>query len=317
MIVLKHIENGFPEQLQILFGEAGGFARQIGRNVALCPVQRVGNDVFPAHFGAFVLRIGLGGDGHAGDGHFLRHDGVYAAGIRALAVALHGKHEVTIAAPSVQRSGASHSFTCSEFGLSAERVTLEGLEDVTAYAISGTPSDCAKLGMQLMGEWPDLVVSGINHGSNLGTDTLYSGTVGAAMEAAIYGVKAIAVSNYAFEPENFDMCIYGLERAMQLMEEHNELMLLNVNAPDGAREECKGVKLTPLGFHKYPTEYDLMPNENGEEMFYSRRGIVYMSRENDDVDDRWLQKGYVSITPLQMSFTDENMLALLKKGWRE
>ena len=171
--------------------------------------------------------------------------------------------------------------------------------------------------MQLMGEWPDLVVSGINHGSNLGTDTLYSGTVGAAMEAAIYGVKAIAVSNYAFEPENFDMCIYGLERAMQLMEEHNELMLLNVNAPDGAREDCKGVKLTPLGFHKYPTEYDLMPNENGEEMFYSRRGIVYMSRENDDVDDRWLQKGYVSITPLQMSFTDENMLALLKKGWRE
>lgn len=161
-------------------------------------------------------------------------DGVYAAGIRALAAALRGKHEVTIAAPSVQRSGASHSFTCSEFGLSAERVTLEGLEDVTAYAISGTPSDCAKLGMQLMGEWPDLVVSGINHGSNLGTDTLYSGTVGAAMEAAIYGVKAIAVSNYAFEPENFDMCIYGLERAMQLMEEHNELMLLNVNAPDGA-----------------------------------------------------------------------------------
>ncbi len=244
-------------------------------------------------------------------------DGVYAAGIRALAVALHGEHEVAIAAPSVQRSGASHSFTCSEFGLSAERVTLEGLEDVTAYAISGTPSDCAKLGMQLMGEWPDLVVSGINHGSNLGTDTLYSGTVGAAMEAAIYGVKAIAVSNYAFEPENFDMCIYGLERAMQLMEEHNELMLLNVNAPDGAREDCKGVKLTPLGFHKYPTEYDLMPNENGEEMFYSRRGIVYMSQENDDVDDRWLQKGYVSITPLQMSFTDENMLALLKKGWRE
>ena len=60
-----------------------------------------------------------------------------------------------------------------------------------------------------------------------------------------------------------------------------------------------------------------MPNENGEEMFYSRRGIVYMSQENDDVDDRWLQKGYVSITPLQMSFTDENMLALLKKGWRE
>ena len=74
-------------------------------------------------------------------------DGVYAAGIRALAAALRGKHEVTIAAPSVQRSGASHSFTCSEFGLSAERVTLEGLEDVTAYAISGTPSDCAKLGM--------------------------------------------------------------------------------------------------------------------------------------------------------------------------
>ena len=96
----------------------------------------------------------------------------------------------------MQRSGASHSFTCSEFGLSAERVTLEGLEDVTAYAISGTPADCAKLGMQLMGEWPDLVVSGINHGSNLGTDTLYSGTVGAAMEATMHLNRKILICVY-------------------------------------------------------------------------------------------------------------------------
>ncbi len=244
-------------------------------------------------------------------------DGVNAAGIRALAEALHGKHDLTIAAPCIQRSGASHSFTCGELGLSAQRVTLNGLEDVTTYAVSGTPSDCAKLGIQLMGEWPELVISGINHGSNLGTDTLYSGTVGAAMEAAVYGVRAIAVSNYAFEPTNFDMCIYGLERAMELMEKHRELMLLNVNAPDGDRKECKGVKLTPLGFHKYPMEYDIMPNQNGEEMFYSRFGIVYMSQENDDVDDRWVQKGYVSITPLQMNFTDGHMLEILKKGWRE
>ena len=242
-------------------------------------------------------------------------DGIASPGLLRLANAAARLGDVWVAAPAGQCSGMSQKITIAG-EISVEKLNFPA--DVkAAYAIGGTPADCAKLGMQLMGEWPDLVVSGINHGSNLGTDTLYSGTVGAAMEAAIYGVKAIAVSNYAFEPENFDMCIYGLERAMQLMEEHNELMLLNVNAPDGAREDCKGVKLTPLGFHKYPTEYDLMPNENGEEMFYSRRGIVYMSQENDDVDDRWLQKGYVSITPLQMSFTDENMLALLKKGWRE
>lgn len=241
-------------------------------------------------------------------------DGVYAAGIRALAEALRGQHEVTIAAPNVQRSGASHSFTCSEFGISVKHVTLLGLEDIPAYAIGGTPSDCAKLGMSIMGQKPDLVVSGINHGSNLGMDTLYSGTVGAAMEAVLYGVKAIAVSNYSFEPKNFDSCIYGLEKAMELMCENEELMLLNVNAQDGARSECKGIKLTPLGFHKYPEEYDVVREENGEEMYYSRQGIIYMSEEDDDVDDRWVQKGYATITPMQMSFTDEKMLQKLKEG---
>jgi 5'-nucleotidase len=240
-------------------------------------------------------------------------DGVSAAGIKALALALCDKHTVIIAAPSQQKSGASHSFTCSEYGLSAERVSIEGLEHIETYAVDGTPADCTKLGMQLMGEWPDMVISGINHGNNLGTDTLYSGTVGAAMEATVYGISAIAVSDQVFEPTNFDACIYALEEAMRMMEKHKELMLLNVNAPDCAREECKGIKLTPLGYHRYPTEYELRKNENGKKMFYSHHGIVYMSQEDDDVDDRWVQKGYATITPMQMSFTDERMLEILKK----
>lgn len=244
-------------------------------------------------------------------------DGVFAPGIRAIAEALKAEHDITIAAPSEQRSGASHSFTCSEFGISVKRIELLGLEDIPTYAIGGTPSDCAKLGMSLMPQRPELVISGINHGSNLGMDTLYSGTVGAAMEAVLYGIKAIAVSNYSFEPKNFDSCIFALEKAMQLMQENSELMLLNVNAQDGPRENCKGVRLTPLGYHKYPEEYDVIKNDMGEEMYYSRQGIIYMSGEDDDVDDRWLQKGYAAITPLQMSFTDEAMLQKLKKGWQE
>ena len=243
-------------------------------------------------------------------------DGVHAAGIRALAMALKKEHQLTIAAPDSERSGASHSFTSSKFALTAKKIVLDGLEDVETYAISGTPSDCTKLGMNLMEKRPDMVITGINHGSNLGTDTLYSGTVGAAMEAVIYGIRAIAVSNEAWEPKDFDGCICGLERAMRLMQEHKELMLLNVNAPDGPRENRKGIKLTPLGFHKYPTEYD-RTEADGETLYYSKKGILYSSAQDDDVDDRWVQKDYITITPLQLSFTDEHMLTKLKEGWHE
>ena len=136
------------------------------------------------------------------------------------------------------------------------------------------------------------------------------------IEAVIYGIRAIAVSNEAWEPKDFDGCICGLERAMRLMQEHKELMLLNVNAPDGPRENCKGIKLTPLGFHKYPTEYD-RTEADGETLYYSKKGILYSSAQDDDVDDRWVQKDYITITPLQLNFTDEHMLTKLKEGWHE
>ena len=106
-------------------------------------------------------------------------DGVFAAGIRALAHELNKSHELYVAAPDRERSAVSRAMTLSE-PLRAQKTHIEGLPNVPAYAISGTPVDCVRLALGNLFPAPDIVVSGINHGPNLGTDTLYSGTVAAA-----------------------------------------------------------------------------------------------------------------------------------------
>lgn len=241
-------------------------------------------------------------------------DGVFSTGMYALAKHLSKAHQVTVCAPDVQRSGAGHSFSSNSVRLRAEKVALDGLENVTAYSVNGTPADCTKLGMYLMGEYPDLVVSGINYGRNSATDVFYSGTVGAATEAAIYGVKAIAVSSLADEPQDYSACLYGLEKAMELMAENEMIKVLNVNAPDGRTEDCAGIKLTRLAAHIYPEGYEHMVDENGREYYRTVSGIVYTHKENEDCDDMWLSKGYITITPLRMNMTDDELLNNIKKG---
>ena len=122
-------------------------------------------------------------------------DGVFADGINALAAALKKEHEVIIAAPKSERSGFSHSLTYYK-AFAAEKIVLKGNEDVEAYSVDASPADCTKFGIAhiLRDRKPDLVISGINLGMNVGIDTCYSGTVGAAMEAAMFGGKAMAVS---------------------------------------------------------------------------------------------------------------------------
>ncbi|NBW63065.1 MAG: 5'/3'-nucleotidase SurE [Synechococcaceae bacterium WB4_1_0192] len=121
-------------------------------------------------------------------------DGVFADGIRTLAAAAASRgHQVTVVCPDQERSATGHGLTL-QTPLRAERADALFAPGITAWACSGTPSDCVKLALfALLEEWPDLVLSGINHGPNLGTDTLYSGTVSAAMEGTIEGLPALAV----------------------------------------------------------------------------------------------------------------------------
>ena len=180
-------------------------------------------------------------------------DGINAQGIHELVKALSEHANVYVAAPHVQRSAAGHSISLRG-ELEVVEKPFEGAE--LALEITGTPADCVKLGVLLLkdrGINIDMVFSGINHGGNLGTDTLYSGTVSAAIEGSICGIPAVAVSI-----DNHDTVNFGPAAelaAKTLLASHGKLdakTVLNINLPDVPKEELKGVKYTVLG----PREYD-------------------------------------------------------------
>lgn len=240
-------------------------------------------------------------------------DGVFADGIRALAIALRDRHELAIAAPDSQRSGAGHSFTCTQ-PLSARRVEVPGLAGIPTFAVSGTPVDCVKLGCNNLGLEVDMVVSGINHGSNLGTDVLYSGTVGAAMQGALLGLPAIAISNYAFEPQHLESAAWAARWAVEYLSAHPlpRGTLLNINAPDLPPEAIRGVRTATLCFQTYNEIYPPLPSEEeGLLRFDVPRGKLTETGPEDDHDERWVREGYITFTPLQFDLANHALLHTL------
>ncbi len=232
-------------------------------------------------------------------------DGIFAPGISALALELSKYHDVTIVAPDTQRSGAGHSFTCTS-PLCMYEVTLTGLEHVKAYSLSGTPVDCAKIGCHNLDIEIDAVVSGINHGSNLGSDVLYSGTVGGAMEGALLGKQAVAVSCYAHAPKDFSSATWAAKCAVDYIEQ-NPLKpghILNVNAPDCSREELKGVKVAPLCLQEYDNKYAQYTAPSGAKYFFVPFGKLTKFGDDDHIDERYVREGYATVTPLGFDLGD-------------
>lgn len=245
-------------------------------------------------------------------------DGVFADGIRALCAKLYREHEVSVSAPDVERSCVSRAMTLFS-PLRAKRVELVGLSEVPAYAVSGTPVDCVRLGMgNLFGE-PDMVISGINIGSNLGTDALYSGTVAAAHEAALLGIPAIAVSICSFHPKHLDAAAEFALRAVDYVSK-NKLpfgTVLNVNVPDLAMEDIKGVKLVPAGVVQYKLAYIERKDPSGEPYYWPPRGRLPHDPDLLD-DERFAAEGYVTVTPLTYDLTNfACMRDLPQPDWME
>ena len=174
-------------------------------------------------------------------------DGYQAAGLRILAEYLGEIASVVVVAPDRNRSGASNSLTL-ETPLRVERI------DSSLYYINGTPTDCVHIAITgLLEEPPDMLISGINHGANLGDDVLYSGTVAAAMEGRFLGIPAIAVSLVLGEGGHFETAAHLIRRLVQRNWEDPlpADAILNVNVPDLPRDEIKGIETTRLGFrHK-------------------------------------------------------------------
>ncbi|MFZ9770497.1 MAG: 5'/3'-nucleotidase SurE, partial [Vulcanococcus sp.] len=186
-------------------------------------------------------------------------DGVFAGGIRALAAeAVARGHAVTVVCPDQERSATGHGLTL-QTPLRAQRADELFAPGVTAWACSGTPSDCVKLGLfALLEEWPELVLSGVNHGPNLGTDTLYSGTVSAAMEGTIEGIPSLAVSSADFQWRSFEpAAALALDVAEQMLERGwDPGMLLNLNVPPLAREAMGPLRWCRKAVRRYTDQFD-------------------------------------------------------------
>lgn len=234
-------------------------------------------------------------------------DGCRATGIEVLATALRKIADVTIVAPIDNRSGASHSLTLER----PLRVKQHGDE---SHAVDGTPTDCIHLALHsLLAAPPDLVISGINAGENLGDDVLYSGTVAAATEACLLGIPAIAVSLAGVDPSHYAS---AARIAVELVTRFNadglpRHSLLNVNVPDLPYDELQGTRATRLGQrHKAATAIRQF-DPRGRPVFWIGPAGPPGADAGPGTDFRAVADGYVSVTPLQMDLTAYGMMEAL------
>ena len=195
-------------------------------------------------------------------------DGYLALGIRTLAAAAGPLGEVSIVAPDREQSATSHSLTL-HLPLRARR-TLDGV-----HVVEGTPTDCVALAVgQLLEERPDVVLSGVNHGANLGDDVLYSGTVAAAMEATILGIPAVAISYTGKDVETIESWRDVLSAVLQqllVLERFPKETLLNVNLPAIEPDQVRGVRVTTLGRRAYVGSLTRALDPSGREYFWIGR----------------------------------------------
>lgn len=239
-------------------------------------------------------------------------DGINARGILALAKEISKKHEVTVVAPREQKSASSHSISIHN----PIRIREENLDEgFKAYSLVGTPADCTQAGLSLLCKDIDLVISGINRGLNCGTDVLYSGTVSAAVEGAIYNVPSIAISmevDWERYDEDYTKAAKWISKVVDIAE-NNYLrndVVLNVNVPNLNEEEIKGIKVCKLGKSTYNNSYVLL--EEDDDMVYEIKGTRNHICE-DDSDLYFLSEGYVTITPLHFDFTNFKIMNEVKK----
>ncbi|MGZ4031978.1 MAG: 5'/3'-nucleotidase SurE [Tumebacillaceae bacterium] len=240
-------------------------------------------------------------------------DGFEAKGILAVAQSLSTIAEVVVVAPNRQRSAAGHGITLHK-PLFVD-VTEIG-NGITAYGVNGTPADCVKFGIHEMMKDapPDLVVSGINAGSNLGTDVIYSGTVSAAIEGAVQGIPSIAVSLCGYDNFDFSGPAAFMVKLVQQVLQHGLLpdTILNVNYPVvDSPQDVRGVKITTLGTRRYENRYDKRTDPRGRDYFWLAGGLKDMQNPPDS-DINVVKDKFISVTPVHFDLTERRMLDTLK-----
>ena len=246
-------------------------------------------------------------------------DGVYAPGLRALRKELLKLGEVVIVAPATEQSGVGHSITLLN-PLLIQEVHDED-KQFLGWAVEGRPADCVKLGLlELLPEPPDLIVSGLNAGSNAGINVLYSGTVAAAIEGAFFHRTSIAVSLEYTKPKPLDFSkAAGLAR--QVIEQiiaccPKTGTLFNVNIPSLEKGPVRGIRVVPQNVAPYVETFDRRVDPRGRVYFWSKPDIDCPT-PHPDTDVSALAESYITITPLQFNLTNREALEKIKnQPWR-
>ncbi len=237
-------------------------------------------------------------------------DGIAAPGLYALAQEMRGLGETTVVAPDRQQSAVGHAITMN-YPLRA--VPYQKNEQFFGYAVDGTPADAVKLAVKcLLPRKPDLLLSGINHGSNTAINIIYSGTVSAATEGTILGIPSIAVSLTTYQEADFGYAARFAARLARMVLARGlpRGTLLNVNVPALPEQEIRGVKVTRQGESSWEDTFDVRRDPANREYFWLT-GKMKVTDSDPGTDQVAVRDGYISVTPIRYQLTDDRMVGEL------
>jgi 5'-nucleotidase len=236
-------------------------------------------------------------------------DGIHAPGLRAMADALRELGDVQVVAPLVEQSGVSHRITY------LHPIMVREIKDDASrhygWAVDGSPADCVKLGvLEFCPRRPDLIVSGINSGANVGINVIYSGTVAAAIEGAFFGITSVAVSLAQGSPPDYHA---AAARAVPLIRElrnrhPNGGTLWNLNLPDTTPTGPKGVRVCHMGVKRHSDTVERRTDPRGRTYYWSGIEMHKDHPLNPGSDVDGLRDGYITLTPLHFDLTERNLL---------
>ena len=234
-------------------------------------------------------------------------DGISSPGLAAIVDVMKQYGDVFVVCPDRDNSAVGHSITFRE-PLKVLETNVFG-EDVTAWTVSGTPADCVKMALGvLVPNEIDFVVSGMNIGSNVGRDSYYSGTIGAAREASFFGIPAVAVSLDIDDAQHMDFSaskkLFNTTMEVILKNQFSPNLLLNINIPNREEAQCKGIRFAELDFGIQRYMYIEERNPSGEVVYWLKGRPSQLIFDAPEGDFTLLQDGYITVTPLGIQLTD-------------
>ena len=238
-------------------------------------------------------------------------DGITAPGLRSLIHIMNEIGDVVVVAPDSPQSGMGHAITISDTLYCKKEKIDDGPQK--EYSISGTPADCVKFAVkEILHKKPDLCVSGINHGANSSINVIYSGTMSAAVEAGLEGIKSIGFSllDYSWDAD-FTACKdYILKISLNLLKEKKENLILNVNFPSNTNK-FKGIKVCRQAKGYWEDTYDKRTSPLGKEYYWLTGNFVTLE-DNKETDEWALSQGYVSVVPISYDMTSHEDIDKVK-----